>query len=418
VDEQKRQSIAFFRFSVIGPLISGEHYHGEQKKLIRELSRRRYNIPCSNRTNIGRGTIADWLLKYRKNGFEGLKPKTRKDIGNTRVIRRELEEAIIALKREKRKISVDNIFYKLVRERKMVPDEVSRTSVYRLLANKCKTLPVPKTGNYQRRFSHRYPNDCWQGDVMYAPYIMDENTGRSRRPYLIAFIDDATRLIVGGQFFFSEAAVNIKKVLRAAIVIYGVPSKLYLDNGKNFCCEDIQIACASMRCALIHTTPYYPEGKGKIERFFRTVRSGFFTCIKNVQSIEQLNHYFDEWLTERYNHAAHSALNGNSPIKTFLRKAENRIRRLPKHIDPAELFCKKEMRQVGKDGTFRINNIIYEAQEHLIGRKIGVLYDKDEPAKKVKVYDNDAFVHTATPVDYIANARSKRKPFNKGDYNA
>ncbi len=250
---------------------------------------------------------------------------------------------------------------------------------------------------------------------MYAPYIMDDDTGRSRRPYLIAFIDDATRLIIGAEFFFSEATVNIKEVLRAAIVTYGVPSKLYLDNGRNFCAEDIQAACAVMQCALIHTTPYYPEGKGKIERFFRTVRSSFLTCVSNIRSINQLNQYFDEWLTQRYNHAAHSALNGDTPIKTFLRKAENRIRRLPKHIDPAELFCKKEQRQVGKDGTFRINNIIYEAQEHLIGRKIGVLYDKDEPTKKVKVYDNRSFVHTATPIDYIANAKSKRKPFNQGD---
>lgn len=415
MNEQKRQAKALFRFSVIGPLISGEHYHGEQKKLIRELAQRRYTIPYSPRTHIGVGTISEWLLNYRKTGLEGLKPKTRSDIGNARGIRSELEETILALKTEKPKISVDTIFYTLVRERKMVPGEVSRTAVYRLLANKLKRVPVPKTGNYQRRFSHRYPNDCWQGDVMYAPYIMDDDTGRSRRPYLIAFIDDATRLIIGAEFFFSEATVNIKEVLRAAVVTYGVPSKLYLDNGRNFCAKDIQAACALMQCALIHATPYYPEGKGKIERFFRTVRSSFLTCISNIRSINQLNQYFDEWLTQRYNHAAHSALNGDTPIKTFLRKAENKIRRLPKHIDPAELFCKKEQRQVGKDGTFRINNIIYEAQEHLIGRKIGVLYDKDEPTKKVKVYDNGSFVHTATPIDYIANAKSKRKPFNKGD---
>lgn len=160
MDEQKRQAIALFRFSVIGPLISGEHFHGEQKKLIRELSQRRYTIPYSPRTHIGYGTIAEWLLNYRKNSFEGLKPKTRSDIGKSRGARTELEETILALKTEKPKISVDSIFYKLVKERKMVPGEISRTAAYRLLANKLKIIPVPKTGNYQRRFSHRYPNDC------------------------------------------------------------------------------------------------------------------------------------------------------------------------------------------------------------------------------------------------------------------
>lgn len=415
MDEHKRETIALFRFSVIGSLISGECYHGEQKKLIRELSQKRYSIPFSSRTRIGAGTIDEWLLNYRKKGLEGLKPKSRKDRGDSRAIGGELKQTILALKTDKPKISVDTIFYNLIKQRKMLPGEVSRTSAYRLLASKMRRLPMPVTGNHQRRFSYRYPNDCWQGDVMYGPFIRDESTGYSRRPYLIAFIDDATRLIVGAQFFYSEATVHIKEVLRSAIVIYGVPSKLYLDNGRNFCAEDLQLACALMQCALIHTTPYYPEGKGKIERFFKTVRSCFLTCISNIRSIEQLNQSFDEWLTERYNHASHSALNGETPIKTFLRTAENRVRRLPKHIDPAELFCKKEQRQVGKDGTFRINNILYEAQEHLIGRKIGVLYDKDEPSKKVKVYDNNAFVHIALPIDFLANAKSKRKPFNPGD---
>ena len=415
MDEQKRETIALFRFSVIGPLISGECCHGEQKRLIRQLSRKRYSIPFSPRSSIGYGTIAEWLLNYRKKGLKGLKPKTRKDRGQSRAIADEIMEQILAVKAQQPKISMDTIFYNLIKERKMRPGEVSRTTAYRMLGNKLPKVPMPPTGNYQRRFCYRYPNDCWQGDVMYGPFIRDELSGRSKRTYLVAFIDDATRLVVAAQFFFCEATLNIKEVLRAAIVTYGVPSKLYLDNGRNFCADDLQLACARMHCALIHTTPYYPEGKGKIERFFKTVRSRFLTVISNIRSIEQLNQSFEEWLTERYNHAAHSALNGESPIKTFLKNAENKIRRLPKHIDPAELFCKKEQRQVAKDGTFRINNILYEAQEHLIGRKIGVLFDKDEPSKKVKVYDGENFVHGASPIDFLANAKSKRKPFNTGD---
>ncbi len=408
--EKKRQDIALFRFSVIGSLISGEQYHGEQKKQIRQMSKRTYAIPHSFRRTIKEGTIAEWLFKYRKHGLEGLKPLNRKDTGMVRGIRKELQEAIITMKKRSPKISVDSIFYQLMQERKMVPNEISRTSAYRLLAQEIKKGSPTKTGNQQRRFCHRYPNDCWQGDVMHGIYIKDKETGRARKTYLIAFIDDATRLIVGADFFFSEAVVNVKEVLRYAITIYGVPSKLYLDNGRNFCAEDIQIACAKMQCALIHATPYYPEGKGKIERFFKTVRSSFLTCISKVDSIAQLNQYFDEWVTERYNHSKHSALNDETPIKTYLHNAENRIRKLPKHVDPAELFCKKEQRQVGKDATFRINNIIYEAQEHLVGRKVGVLFDKDDPTQMVKVYDNECFVHRAFPVDYIANSKSKRNP--------
>ncbi len=102
----------------------------------------------------------------------------------------------------------------------------------------------------------------------------------------------------------------------------------------------------------------------------------------------------------------------------FLKNAENHIRRLPTHIDPAELFCKKESRQVAKDGTFRINNILYETEEHLIGRKIDVLYDKDDPLKKVKVFDGPVLVHTAQPIDFIANSHSKRKELNTPEGNS
>jgi hypothetical protein len=228
--------------------------------------------------------------------------------------------------------------------------------------------------------------------------------------YLIAFLDDATRLIVAAQFFFSECAANIKSLLRHAILTYGIPGKLYLDNGKNFCSHDVAIACATMQTALIHTTPYYPEGKGKIERFFGTVRSGFLSALPRVTTLDDLNAAFRSWLHNEYNHAPHSSLNGDTPLDTFLRNAENRIRRLPPHIDPAEIFCIKESRLVAKDGTFRINNILYEAQEHLIGHKVDVLFDKDDPTHGVKVYEGNVFIHKAQPIDYTANAKAKRKP--------
>ncbi len=85
------------------------------------------------------------------------------------------------------------------------------------------------------------------------------------------------------------------------------------------------------------------------------------------------------------------------------------LRRIPTSIDPVDLFCTKVTRLVAKDGTFRVNSILYEAQEHLIGRAITVAYDKDEPSKKVKVFDGPVFVHTATPIDFLANAKAKRK---------
>lgn len=412
MDEHKRQRIALLRHSVIGALISGELAHGDLKRHVRELSRRMYTIPFSRKTHIGAGTIRQWLAAWRKGGFEALKPGKRSTSGAQRSLRSELAAHILELKRQHPRIAVRTIFNRLVAENKMTPNEVSPATAYRYLARHLSAPAATKTGNRQQRFNHRFPNDCWQGDVMHGPYIRDPSGPRARKTYLVAFIDDASRIIIGAEFFFSETTLNIKTVLRRAVLTYGAPKMLYLDNGRNFCADDIRLACAAMHCALIHTTPYYPEGKGKIERFFRTVQSMFLPCLRTVTSLMDLNTCFAAWLQNEYNRRPHDGLEGATPLDTYLRNAESHIRRLPAHIDPVDLFCIKETRHVAKDGTFRVNNILYETQEHLIGRTITVVYDRDEPSRKVKVYDVDTFVQDAFPIDYNANARSKRKPLS------
>jgi transposase InsO family protein len=410
MDEKMRLEIALFRFSVIGVLVSGELTHGELSKKIADLSTRRYSIPYSHRTHIGAGTIEDWLYAYRYNGLEGLKPKNRSDQGCTRMIEA-LLKTIIEYRNVHRRMPLRLVIIKLQAEHKLPAGEYPLSTVYRYLRRHTPKRAIPVTGRVQKRFAHRFPNDCWQGDVMHGHYVNDAD-GKAKKTYLIAIIDDCSRLIVAASFFFSEATVNVKEVLRSAVLTYGVPDKLFLDNGKNFCAEDIQIACATMKCALIHSTPYYPEGKGKIERFFRTVRDCFLSALPKVKSLQELNSLFNEWLMYQYNRVAHSSLEGATPLDTFLAKAENRIRRLGAQVDSAELFCKKETRIVAKDGTFRINNVLYEAEEQLIGCKITVLYDKDDPAKKVKVFDGPQFVHCATPIDVISNASARRKEIN------
>jgi len=337
-----------------------------------------------------------------------LKPKIRSDQGKIRGVDNETIKVIREFKDQYPRMPLRLVINRLNDEKKLPEPTIPLSTLYRYLRLHFPRRPAPVTGKEQKRFVHRFPNECWQGDVMHGPYIKD-GSGPARKTYLVAFIDEASRLIVGAQFFFSEATVNIKEVLRDAVMTYGVPSKLYLDNGKNFCALDIELACAAMGCALIHSTPYYPESKGKIERFFRTVRDSFLSGLCRVNSLLELNQTFAAWLRDEYNRAPHSSLDKETPLDTFLKKAENRIHRLPAHIDPQELFCRKESRLVAKDGTFRVNNILYEAEEHLIGSKINVLYDKDDPLKQVKVYDGAVFVHSAKPIDYLSNAYAKRK---------
>jgi len=412
MDQRQREAIALFRFGVIGPLISGELSHGEQRRVIRELASRRYTIPGSRRTHIGAGTIREWLRAYRRRGFEGLKPQGRADRGSVRRLRPELAARLVELKQAQPRISVKTMFRMLLADGAMRPAEIGVATAYRYLARHCPRPQGSPTGKQQRRFVHRYPNDCWQADTMYGPSIDQPGSPRPKRTFLIAFIDDASRLIVGGEFFFSDTAANVKDLLRRALTTYGLPAKLYLDNGPAFRCDELELACAAIGCALIHTTPYYPEGKGKIERFFRTVRSSFLPCLRSVGCLAELNLAFDAWLQNLYNRATHEGLAGATPLDTFLRNAESRIRYLPAHLDPAELFYLSASRRVDKNATFNLDKLLYQTEEQLIGSTVSLRYDRHEPSRAVKVYHEGRFVHTSYPVDFGANAHAKRRPLN------
>jgi transposase InsO family protein len=409
MDEIMRERIALFRYSVIGPLISSELAHGELREQIRALCQRRYTIPNSRRTHVCEGTVLDWLYSYRSGGLEALKPKPRADAGSTRAIPPEIAPTILAMKQKSSKISANTIIKQLVDKGIAMPRQLAPATVYRFLRHNLPKRPPSKTGKTQRRFVHRFPNDCWQADTMHGPYIKTDDARKPRKTYLIAFIDDATRLIVGAQFFFAETIANVKTVLRQALLTYGVPRKLYLDNGPCFRAEELQIACATINCALIHATPYYPQAKGKIERFFRSVQSRFIPCMPAVHSIEQLNEAFHHWLHADYNLAPHRGIGNATPRDTFLNNAEGHIRPFPSNIDPIDLFCKRASRRVDKLATFSVNAILYQTQEHLIGMTIDIRYDPDDPTRKVRVFHQGVFVHNAYPVSFNDNAAAKRR---------
>jgi hypothetical protein len=213
MNEIQRQQVALFRFGVLGPLVSGELAHGELKRKITELSSRRYTIPFSEKTTIGFGTIEEWLHNFRKDGMGGLMPSVRCDKGAVRGVRSELKEAIVAMKSQHPKRSLRAMLNNPVATRRMRPNEISKTTAYRLLGQALPQRPATVTGKQQKRFVHRFPNQCWQGDVMHGPYIKSSPGTKAKKTYLIAFIDDASRLIVGAEFFFSENTDYLATVL-------------------------------------------------------------------------------------------------------------------------------------------------------------------------------------------------------------
>ncbi|MBN2254890.1 MAG: DDE-type integrase/transposase/recombinase [Deltaproteobacteria bacterium] len=406
MDEALRQKIALFRFSVIGQLVNGELAHGELKRKIIELSRRTYSIPGTHRRRIGRGTIEEWLLLYRKHGYKGLEPKKRKDHGCCRSLSKMILEKIAQAKREQPRRSIFLICRDLYEKGVLETPALPISTLYRYLGHLNLKRTILK--KEQKRYVCRFANEVWQSDVMHGPWIPILPGEKARKVYLFAILDDASRLVVGANFYPSEKLVHLKHVFREALKVYGVPRKFYVDNGRIYQAHELDVACAKINTVLIYATPYYPQGKGKIERFFKTVRDQFLTSVVKITSLEQLNQSFRHWLAQEYNRRPHSGIENQAPIDRYLSLAD-RIRRLPGNVSLEELFYHHEKRQVGKDGTFRINNVLYEAPEHLIGKKIDVFFDSDAMERVMVRYQGKSEGY-CRPVDYLANSQIKRKP--------
>ena len=125
--------------------------------------------------------------------------------------------------------------------------------------------------------------------------------GPQKKAYLIAIMDDHSRLVVAAQFYLSETVESLLDALRQAIERRGIPSKFYVDNGACYRAHHLEQTLAALGIALAHSRPYIPQGRGKIERWFRYVRQDFIPVYADKPlSLDELNERLEAWV-DRYN---------------------------------------------------------------------------------------------------------------------
>ncbi len=404
MDEDLKKRTAVFRYGVIADFVGVRRLsRGEREKLIREKCAQRWDICGSSRTCISRSTLKDWIRKYNKSGrrLESLYPQRRSDRGVTRAIEESVAFGIIALRKELPEVSLP-ILMKEAKARKIVLPgmKVSYSTLYRFLKaegllDKPASAPLDR-----RRFEAEYPNDLWQSDVMHGPYVTAE--GKQRKTYLIAFIDDMSRLVPQGEFYYYERLENFLNALKKALLMRGMPRKLYVDNGPSFRSSHLEHICASLGIVLLHAKAYQPEGKGKIERWFRTVRGSFLATHK-AATLEELNDKFSRWLSG-YNDRRHS-ITGAAPIRRFAENIEC-VRPAPKGLE--DHFRKSARRTVAKDRTISLQGRLYESPVELIGRQVKLLYHEEDP-ERVEVFFDGKTYGFLCPVDVNVNCRIKRQ---------
>jgi putative transposase len=402
--EELQKQVAVFRFGIIHDLVGGTRLeHGEREELLREKCDRKWVIPGSHRSRISRGTILRWVKLYADSGskLESLYPKRRTDKGQGRVLDEDTCQALIALRHQLPKLPVPELV-KTMNERCLVTSgtTLNLTTVYRLLHNHNLMAREQPAAVDRRKFEAELPNDLWQSDVMHGPHLLQG--GKLRKSYLIAFIDDHSRIIPHGQFYHSEALLPFLDAFAAALRKRGLPVKLYVDNGSAFRSRHLEYTCASLGISLIHARPYTPQGKGKIERFFKSVRTRFLPGFKGT-TLPEINEAFALWLEHEYHGRVHSST-GQTPFDRFTRQMHC-LRGAPDNL--MDHFRTTVRRRVNKDRSVIVNRRLYEAPVALIGKRVEILYHEDAPELVEIRYQGDSY-GLLRQVDLHVNSRVKR----------
>lgn len=380
MDEQLRTNIALFRFGLISNVVTRTLEKGELTQHLKAISKQTHINAYGEEQTISKRTLERYLQLYRQGGFEALKPSKRAT-STSRVIREEVLTKAIDLKKEKPERSVEQIIRILELAGIVKQGEISESTLSKQLRKlnlTRKKLRGSKSGRY-RRFEFPYRNACWQGDVQHTLYLPDPNKPERRlTAKLIAFMDDYSRFVVHGEFYFQERGPQLEECMQKAMLSQGKPEQLYVDNGAVYRSDILKLACAKLGIKLSHSKPGRPEGRGKLERFFQFVDSSFkveaYDLIESgkIQTIEELNHYFQIWLDTFYHERKHGETK-QTPRERFEENDHPLV--FPTLEEMKQAFLWEEKRKVDKTGCISFQNNKYEVDSELSGSEIIVRYD-------------------------------------------
>ena len=374
-----------FRYRLIAPLLDPDLIRGDKKEIFKAVSEKTHLLPSGKEVKFSAETIRSWYKRFRKKGFDGLKTKSRSDIGKSRAVSEKIIRKACDLKIEVPRRTISKVIDILERENIVEKNTLKKSTLHRIFQQHHLTSRIPKEKGYWQRFQAEFPNDLWQSDEMAGPYLIDPNNpDRKIRTKLLGWLDDRSRIITHAQFFFDAKLPNLEHCLRKGIQKMGLPKKIYVDNGKIYSSKHLASICAHLGIHLMFARPYSPEGKGKIERFWGYVRSSFLTevSVSNITTLGQLNEAFRAWLELMYQRKVHSELKAK-PIDVFM--AHKDKIRYPTDEELKEAFLYEDNRNVHKDCTFQLMGNYYEVMPALKGHKIRIRFDPDE-LEVVKVY--------------------------------
>jgi putative transposase len=411
-DERRRleraREIALFRYSLIQEVISSQLTAAQRGRRVRELAAVPHPGPGGTEVRVSYQTINRWKRDYLAGGFEALVPAPRQASPRTPG---EVLALAAALKRENLERTAAQVQRILRATSGWAPSDRTLQRLFSRLELNC-----PVGEDSQRvfgRFEAARPNELWTGDALHGPVI------GGRKTYLFCFIDDYSRAVMGARWAFHEDVVRLAAALRPALAVRGVPESAYVDNGSAFADAWLLRACAVLGIKLVHSRPGRPQGRGKVERFFRTVRDQFLVELGSedrqagtrAADLAELNRLFAAWVEVSYHRAVHSET-GQAPLARWAAGVPQPLP-LPSPAQLHEAFLWSERRTVRKTATVSLHGNLYQVDASLVRCVVELVFDPfDLTILAVRCDGKDA--GTATPHHITRHAHPKARPEEPG----
>lgn len=374
MDNKKTQEIALKRYGSIAPLISGN--------IDSYKSKSDYFRSVASSIGVHPHTIQRWYSRYLKEGFDGLMPKSRSNQHHYRKLDKDTKDQIIYLLSEYPRLPATMVYQKLLETNTIVAKDVSLSTVNRFVQEYKKSKGFGPLKD-MKRYEREHINEVWCGDSSVGPYLKVD--GKKQRTYIIALIDDASRMIVGIDIFFNDNFVNLMSVIRGAVIKYGKPKTFNFDNGSNYRSTQMNLLAARIGTMIHYNPARTPTGKAKIERWFRTMKDQWMSqlCMTDYKSLDELRKSLFMFVQE-YNQRVHSSLNGKSPMERFFSESTLIIRMNENEIERS--FLLEIERKVSNDSVIVIDEKEYEVNYKYQGQRLLIRYSPD--LKKVYVVDS------------------------------
>ena len=380
--DDRRRDVALFRLAVLGELIHQDNLRrGALKAALDTKAANSWRAPGGKSVQVSAKTIESWLTRYRSGGFDALHPRERSDRHRSRSIPDELMTLILDMKRERPRRSAAQIIKALVDSGRVKRGAFSVSSVQRLLAQHGLSGPRMELEVQARyRFRASGINEVWQVDAVHGPKLFDPAAGRETTVKIFGLIDDRSRLVTYLRGSFHERQEDFLRTLHEAVRRRGIPRALFLDNHGSFTGDDVKVVCAQLGIRLVHARPFDGASKGKIERFWQTLRKHVLDelDLNVVRSLDSLNLRLMAWVDGEYNRRPHEGLDGRTPLAVFEEETDN-VRFVTDHQWIEAQFVVHVERKVRNDATCTLGGRVLEVPQHLRRKTVRLFYAVQRP---------------------------------------